>query len=114
MQNQTGRPTLRARRMQGKSVMMHRIENKLIAIPEVVHLTRRETSTRGHYIFFQLNQSVLFSEIRFHQPHIRVLPYKHSFFPSAIRIWNSLPLDITEKPSLESFRLGLTTLEMTA
>ena len=81
--------------------MMHRIENKLIAISEVVHLTRRETSTRGHYI-------------RFHQPHTRVMAYKHSFFPSAIRIWNSLPQDLTEKPSLESFRLGVTKLEMNA
>ena len=66
MQNQLGWPTLRARRMQGKAVMMYRIVNKLIAIPEVVHLTRRETSTRGHYI-------------RFHQSHTRVLAHKHSF-----------------------------------
>ena len=73
----------------------------LVAIPEIMHLTRRETSTRGH-------------DIRFHQPHTRVLAYKHSFFPSVIRIWNSLPQVLTEKPSLDSFKLGVAKLEMTA
>ena len=94
MQNQLGWPTLRARRMHGKAVMMYRIVNKLIAILEVVHLTRRETSTRGLHSRFGIQTLV--------------------FFPSAIRIWNSLSQDLTEKPSLESFRLGVTKLEMNA
>ena len=73
-----------------KSVMMYRIVNKLVAIPEEVHLTRRESSTRGH-------------STRFHQPYTRVLAYKHSFFPSTIRIWNSLPENLTQKPSIDGF-----------
>ena len=47
--------------MQGKAVMMYRIVNGFIAIPKLVHLTRRETSTCGHYI-------------RFHQPQTLVFP----------------------------------------
>ena len=65
MIQQIGWPTLRARRFQAKSVMMYRIVNKLVAIPEEVHLTRRESSTRGH-------------STRFHQPFTRVLAYKRS------------------------------------
>ena len=101
MKTQQGWPILRARRTQGKAVIMYRIVNKLVAIPEIMHLTRREASTCGY-------------DIRFHQPYTRVLAYKHSFFPSAIRIWNLLPQDLTEKPSLDSFRLRVAKLELTA
>ena len=101
MMQQLGWPTLLARRSQAKAVMMYRIVNKLVDIPEAVHLTRRESSTRGH-------------NARFHQPYTRVLAYKHSFFPSTIRIWNSLPENLTQKPSLESFRLGVTKMDIDA
>ena len=101
MQLRLGWPTLRARRLQGKAVMMYRIVNNLVAIPENVHLTRRETSTRGH-------------NARFLQPNTRVRAYKHSFFPSTIRIWNTLPEELTQKPSLESFKLGVAKLDIAA
>ena len=101
MMQQLGWPTLLARRSQAKAVMMYKIVNKLVDIPEAVHLTRRESSTRGH-------------NARFHQPYTRVLAYKHSFFPSTIRIWNSLPENLTQKPSLESFRLGVTKMDIDA
>ena len=101
MQLRLGWPSLRARRLQAKAVMMYRIVNNLVAIPENVHLTRRETSTRGH-------------NARFLQPHTRVRAYKHSFFPSTIRIWNTLPEELTQKPSLESFKLGVAKLDIAA
>ena len=34
--------------------------------------------------------------------------YKHSFFPSAIKIWNSLPQHMT---GIEQFKYGLAGLE---
>jgi hypothetical protein len=33
--------------------------------------------------------------------------YKNSFFPSTIRLWNSLPSDITRMQSLEAFKGGI-------
>ena len=75
-------PTLQLRCQQAKAAMMCRIVNKLVAFPKDMHLFHSQSTTRG-------------DDLRFHQPHTRVLAYKHSFFPSAIRIWNSLPSDLT-------------------
>jgi hypothetical protein len=37
-------------------------------------------------------------------PHSRTDVCRHSFFPSAIRIWNALKEDIVELPSLPAFQ----------
>ena len=87
-------PLLQHRRANAKAVMMYRIVNGLVAIPANKYLVATESRTRGH-------------ETRFLQPFTRVQAYKHSFFPSAIRIWNTLPAEIVGKPSFESFRDGL-------
>ena len=82
--------TLQSRRQQAKAAMMYRIVNGLVAIP-TDDLTPIQNRTRGH-------------ETRFLQPHTRIQAYKYSFFPSAIKIWNTLPQDLTSRPSLESFQ----------
>ena len=87
-------PLLQQRRSHAKAVMMYRIVNGLVAIPANKHLVPTQSRTRGH-------------DTRFLQPFTRVQSYKHSFFPSAIRIWNTLPSDVIAKPSLVSFREGL-------
>ena len=87
-------PTLQCRRQPAKAAMMYRIVNGLVAIPADEHLTPIQNRTRGH-------------GIRFLRPHTRIQAYKHSFFPSAIKIWNTLPQDLTSRPSLESFRAAL-------
>ena len=85
---------LQQRRTQAKAVMIYRIVNGLVAIPANKHLVNAQNRTRGH-------------ETRFLQPFTRVQAYKQSFFPSSIRIWNTLPSDVMGKPSLESFRDAL-------
>ena len=92
-------PTLQRRRKEAKAVMMYRIVNGLVAIPANEHLIPASNRTRGH-------------DTRYLQPHTRVQAYKHSFIPSGIRIWNGLPKNLIEKPSLESFRHGLKRAEL--
>ena len=92
--------TLQCRRQQAKAAMMYRIVNGLVAIP-TDDLTPIQNRTRGH-------------GTRFLQPHTRIQAYKHSFFPSAITIWNTLPQDLTSRPSLESFRAGLSRVNFAA
>ena len=93
--------SLQLRRLQAKATMMYRIVNNLIAIPMDPHLTPIQTATRGH-------------DIRFRQPHTRVQAYKYSYFPSAIRIWNSLPQDLINKPSIDSFKSCLNKVQLAA
>ena len=87
-------PLLQQRRAQAKAVMMYRIVNGLVAIPANKHLINTQSRTRGH-------------ETKFLQPFTRVQAYKQSFFPSAIRIWTTLPPDVMGKPSLDCFRDAL-------
>ena len=78
---------------------MYILVKNLVGFPKNVYLNRRETSTRGH-------------NVRFLQPHTSVLKYKHSFFLSMIRIWNKLPEGLTQKPSLESFKVEVAKLDI--
>ena len=70
---------LQARRKYSKVTMMYRIINDLVDItaPRGL-LAPAGRSTRGH-------------DAKLLVPFARTDVYKHSFFPSAIRLWNSLP-----------------------
>ncbi|KAK3106679.1 hypothetical protein FSP39_025024 [Pinctada imbricata] len=72
--------TLQERRVQAKTIMMYRIVNNLVDIP-TSYLTPTAINIRGH------NQKFLV-------PYARTSAYKYSFFPGAIRIWNSLPQSV--------------------
>ena len=87
-------PLLQQRRANAKAVLVYRIVNGLVAIPANKYLVVTGSQTRWH-------------ETRFINPFTRVQAYKHSFFPSAIRIWNTLPAEIVGKQYLKSFRDGL-------
>ena len=50
--------------------------------------------TRGH-------------SLRYLQLLTKTDAYKYSFFPSSIRIWNSLPSDIVKAETLYLFKTGL-------
>ena len=41
---------------------------------------------------------------RFLQPHSRTNSHQHSFFPSAIRLWNSLPVEVSLAPTVSAFK----------
>ena len=76
---------------QCKTVMMYRIINNLVDIPAEKYLIHSGTSTRGH-------------ETRFLVPYCSVNAYESSFFPSTIRLWNSLSASAVTAPSLDAFK----------
>ena len=82
---------LQHRREQCKTIMMYRIVNDLIDIPAENYLIHSGTTTRGH-------------GTRFLVPYCSVNAYKSSFFPSTIRLWNSLPVSAVTAPSLDAFK----------
>ena len=82
---------LQHRREQRKTIMMYRIVNDLIDIPAENYLTHSGTTTKGH-------------GTRFLVPYCSVNAYKSSFFPSTIRLWNSLPVSAVTAPSLDAFK----------
>ena len=82
-------PTLEARRGFLKLILMFKILNNLIHIPTNI-FQPVTTHTRGyqhHYTHLQCNCDA----------------YKSSFFPSSIRMWNSLPPEIVMCSTLTDF-----------
>ena len=82
---------LQTRRQHAKVTMMHRIVHRLVEIPIVPYFHPTGAHTRGH-------------ASRFLQPFTTVNSYRDSFFPSGIRLWNSLPVSLIDAPSLEVFQ----------
>ena len=75
----------------------------------------------SHYVcwlFFEMPQ-LIYIHLSYPWPSLRPLPKisiqlptktdasKYSFFPSSIRIWNSLPSDIVEAETLDLFKISL-------
>ena len=82
------------RRQQSKVTMLYRVIHQLVAISSASYLQPTGVRTGGN-------------EMRFLVPLTSVNSYKNSFFPSTIRLWNSLPSDITRMQSLEAFKGGI-------
>jgi len=95
MLNQLNWPTLQHRRNQAKLHMFYKIINDLISVPHD-HLSQTSTTTRGH-------------SKRYIQLAATSNTYLHSFFPSTIRLWNSLPEEIALSPNFDCFKLLLDT-----
>ena len=89
-------PTLNKRRNQIKFIMMYKIIHGLVFIQHSLPLTYSNLNniSRGH-------------KHRFIQPATRVDSYKHSFFPSTIHMWNSLPHQVVSSESLLQFKNSL-------
>ena len=82
--------------METKATMMYQILNDLIAIPAKPYL-----------------QSAIRSAHKFTQPATRIDCYKHSFFPSAVRIWNSIPSNAALSSTIDSFKAAVGSLGLT-
>ena len=78
---------LKDRRFHSKSIMMYKILNNLIDIPSCYFIPSHHSLRRGYFI----------------QLPARIDSFKFSFFPSVIKIWNSLPSHSTNSPSLNHF-----------
>ena len=81
------------RRATNRLLMLYKINNGLVDIDPTNLLKKSDRRTRGTHKFYQE-----------HSNH----PVLHnSFLPRTIRLWNSLPSSLTETPSLEQFKAGL-------
>ena len=85
-------PTLKDRRHYLIATMMYKIDNNLIDIEACLYLTPTTSAT----------ESWSFKEILIYI-QARINAYHHSFFPSAVRIWNRLPAHLVTATSLEQF-----------
>jgi len=80
-------PTSETRRHHVKVLMLYKILNNIITVPHD-HLTRSALPTRGHdYRFIQLTE--------------RKNTYVNSFFPSTVRLWNTLPSYVMDSSILK-------------
>ena len=97
MVNQLNWTTLQERRAQAKAVMVYRISNNLVDVPHT--FLTPTVALRGH-------------SSRYLVPFTRTDIYRYSFFPDSIRIWNRLPQDLVQRTSLDSFRVGVQTVQL--
>ena len=93
MLNNLNWPLLQQRRDIAKVIMFCKIINNLISIPHD-HITISPVSTRGH-------------NLRYIQLAAKSNTYLFSFFPSAIKLWNSLPDFVINSTNLNNFKLHL-------
>ncbi|XP_072043590.1 uncharacterized protein [Amphiura filiformis] len=92
--------SLYERRAHSKVIMLYRIIHGLGAIPAAPpYLFPSTESTRGH-------------QHQFKQQHCRIQSFQHSYFPSVICIWNTLPASVVTAQSLEIFRIRLKPLTL--
>ena len=83
-------PTLEKRRKQAKVTLLFKAIRELVEIP-TNRLNPSDTGTRGH-------------KKRYRIPHSRIESHKHSFFPSTIRLWNTLQTSTINQPDEDSFK----------
>ena len=93
-----GWETLEQRRAKARVVMGYRIVNSLVCISDK-QLVPAAEKTRGH-------------SLKFRQIGTRTNYHKHSFFPSLIPLWNSLPESLATANSIATFRSGLQNIQL--
>ena len=91
--------SLQLRRARARTIMLFRIHNRLVDISPEEYLVPTGIQTRGH-------------TIKFLQPQARIQAYQYSFFPCAIRYWNSLPAPVVQISSVEAFKQSLATINI--
>ena len=76
-----------------KMIMMYRIVNDLVNLDHS-NLIPTVVQTRGHNFHFK-------------QPYARTDLYLHSFYPSAIKLWNKLPTNTIQSNTIGIFKQHL-------
>ena len=89
-----GWQTLQERRTNSKLVMTYRILHGLVEIPKGMFFHPTAINTRGNPAKYML-------------PSCHSDVYLHSFFPSAIRLWNRLPVHLATLESVEGFKRSI-------
>lgn len=98
MLNQLRWPSLQERRAQFKVIMMYRIANHHVDIPDS-YLVPATTTSRGH-------------SMRMLVPNARTVTYQKSFFPDSVRLWNSLPQEAVSCTTLDTFRKSVQCIQL--
>ena len=93
---ESGIPELSDRRKILSLLYLYKAANGLMTVPDGIIVPRlcdhnTRSSNRNTYI----------------QPFARTNTYHHSFFPSIISLWNSLPKSVVSAPSVQSFKRNL-------
>ena len=86
--------TLKERRKIDKVSMIYKIRNGEIDIPAEHHLAPIGRRTRGH-------------QYKYHIPQSKKNSHLFSFFPSAVRLWNTLPEKSHSAQSVGAFKASL-------
>ena len=92
MLQQLNWPTLEDRRKAADQILMFKVINNLVAVPQS-YLPQRSP----RYV----------DSVRFITYHCRLNIYQHSFFPRTVTYWNQLPVSITNLQCLDSFKLAV-------
>jgi len=79
--------TLEQRRNQASITIQHKIHKKQVNVDHS-HLT---TTRKNEFFIF----------------HSKTIHHMKSFFPRAIRLWNELPTEIKDAPTVPAFASGL-------
>jgi len=90
--------SLQQRRARSCVLMLYRIRNELVAIPASVYLQPSVVHTRGF-------------ETSYRQIQCNTSMYSQTFFPSAVRLRNSLPADVCQLPP-DSLKAQLNTIQL--
>ena len=87
-----GWPSPEERRDTAWVTLMYKIVHNLVHIPDIYHPISMTRSTRVHH------------GMKFRQYQCNTESYRHSFFPATIPLWNTLPGQAVEAPSLDAFK----------
>ena len=86
---------LHHRRAINKVTTVYKIVNRHVEMStQPGRIQQMSRSTRGH-------------QLKLHVPHARTDVYKYSFFPSAIRLWNTLDQASITAPTVQAFKSSL-------
>lgn len=87
------------RRAKARITMMYRMVHHLVDIPASDHITQAPAS-RGT------------ANAQFRVPYAHTLAYQRGFFPDSTRLWNTLPSEVTEAESINTFKERLSQLRV--
>ena len=97
-------PLLETRRARVKLHLLHKAKSHSIEIP-TTDLDWEEAPPQSH---ISINRtSTRSSRLNYPIPHSNVNSHLHSFFPSTVRLWNSLPEEVQSLKSYSSFQQTL-------
>ena len=92
--------SLETRRNSQRLAMFYRMQHNMVSITPAEYLVPVQPARSrrsGHDQMYQV-------------PYARTDVFKHSFFPSTVHMWNSLPVTVIQSHSIQSFKSGISAL----